>query len=216
MTHKLPLDDLLHTEPTAISTTKDSSTTENKPANDTKLTEEENLTTPEYKIIKQKKLPQDIGKLSEAFLSDFLSAQELESKTEDNFDDLPSDEEMQRQAGHYLMEIMLESSNQQLNEIANYLQTNKIQTIPVTEFTQKNHFTFNGTRYLLESEDLLQQIYNLILNFKSKTTQRTLLKKQRSLSGILEEFPETKPAFKHEVLLKLDYDNIKTLLKRAF
>ena len=203
MTNKLPLDDLLNTEPTAISTTKDSAaTTEDKPTTDVKLKGEN--PNPEYNIIERepKQIPKDIGKISEAFLNSFLLAQEVESKPIGHFDDLPTEEEIEKQSMLHMLETILESSNQQLSEIANYLQANNIPTIPVTEFTQKNHFTFNGTRYLLESEDLLQQIYNIILNFKSKTTQNAILKKQRSLSGILDEFPATKPAFKHEVLLK--------------
>jgi hypothetical protein len=152
--------------------------------------------------------------ISEDLISKHSSPADIKAASLE-FDELPNDQEFNKQSASHAITSILEPSNQLKNAIHEYLDSHDVKTIPLNEFTHFNTFSINNQKYLLDSEDTLQDIYKIILNFESTKVQTKILKQQRSLKGLLKELPPEAQQFNNQVLQKLNYDIVIKLLKRT-
>ena len=171
---------------------------------------------PEYVTISKPSTKKNPWDTNDDLLKKHLSNPQDALKPLEEFDELPTDEEQLKQTLPYTIPMILQPSNLLKSDIEKYLINNNIKKISANEYTNLQSFKIGEDQYILDDETHLQNIYDMISTFNNKNTQLKVLRKQRTLTELLNDIPEEEPTFELAVLKELEYTTITKLIKKAY
>lgn len=122
------------------------------------------------------------------------------------YHDVPDEDTLREQDAEDAVANLLKPSNKLLEKIKDYLENKDVKKLPIeeadtTQYTEVQKFTYKDKIYILDDEEVLKEVYVMMLQLEHPMVQRHTLNRRPNLLKNLENLLPLDDSFKEDIIL---------------